>query len=230
MNTNRGQVFVFDQSVDPINDITAEQFAINQRWETKRGGPGQWRNVDVFTLNVEVDVFENKPNTKLFNNPYDFRGLYFGSYPEESIPRDAVNADASWRLSDNTVILGDFSYNLDRGRLSTMAVGVLVRRDTRLSYFIGNRYIADLDSNITSIHADYEMTSKYTLDLDQEFDFIQGKNVISSMALIRKFDTFLMAFRYYVDETTHESGFSFNLYPIGLGQGLDTNAFNTYHH
>jgi lipopolysaccharide export system protein LptA len=228
MNSNRGQVFVYDQSVDTINDISAAQFAVNQRWETKRGGPGQWRNVDVFTLNLEVDVFENKPNTKLYNNPYDFRGLYFGSYPEESIPRDAVNADASWRLSDNTVVLGDMSYNLDRGRLATLALGILVRRDTRLSYYVGNRYIADLNSNITSVHADYEMTSKYTLDLDQEFDFIQGKNVISSMAIVRKFDTFLMAFRYYVDETTHESGFGFNLYPIGLGQGLDTNAFNTY--
>ncbi|HWE03636.1 MAG TPA: LPS assembly protein LptD [Tepidisphaeraceae bacterium] len=228
MNLNRGQVFVFDESVDTINDISAAQFAINQRWETKRGGPGQWRNVDVFSLNVEVDVFENKPNSKLYNNPYDFRGLYFGSYPEESIPRDAVNADASWRLSDNTVVLGDTSFNLDRGRLATLAMGILVRRDTRFSYFVGNRYVADLNSNITSVHADYEITSKYTLDLDQQFDFIQSKNVISSVAILRKFDTFMMAFRYYVDETTHESGFGFNLFPIGLGQGFDTSSFDTF--
>lgn len=227
-NVERNQVYVYDQSVDAINDISAAQFAIHQRWETKRGGPGQWRSVDAFTLNVAVDMFANKPSTKLFNRPYGFRGLFFNSYPEESIPRNSVNVDGTWRLSDNTVLLGDASENLDRGRLATLAAGVLVRRDTRLSYYIGNRYIADLNSNITSVHADYEMTPKYTLDLDQEFDFTQGKNVISSVAVLRKFDTFFVSFRYYVDETTNDKGFSFNLYPIGLGQGFDTNSFQTF--
>ena len=226
-NVERNQVYVYDQRVDAINDVSAAQFAIHQRWETKRGGPGQWRNVDAFTLNIEMDVFENKP-PRAFHNPYDFRGLYFTSYPEESVPRDALNADASWRLSDNTVLLGDMSFNLDRGSLQTLALGILVRRDTRLAYFIGNRYISDLNSNITSVHVDYEITSKYTLDLDQEFDFTQGKNVYSSLALIRKFDTFLMAFRYFFDETTNENSVSFNIYPSGLGAGLDTSAFNTF--
>jgi lipopolysaccharide export system protein LptA len=227
MNVERNQVYVYDPAIDAINDISAAQFALHQRWETKRGGPGQWRSVDVFSLNVELNYFANKPATK-FLDPYSFRGLYFSTYPEESVPRDSVNADASWRISDNTVVIGDMSYNLDRGSLETIAIGILVRRDERLSYFIGNRYIDPLDSNVTSVHLDYEMTRKYFLDVDQEFDFTQGKNVYSGVALIRQFDTFFMAFRYYYDETTKQNGFSFNLYPSGLGVGLDTNAFNTF--
>jgi hypothetical protein len=109
-----------------------------------------------------------------------------------------------------------------------MQVGLMVRRDTRLSYFIANTYVADLSSNITSVHADYELTPKYILDLDQEFDFIQGKNVYSSVSVLRKFDTFYMAVRYYFDETTGQSGFSFNLFPAGLGMGLDTSSFSTF--
>ncbi len=227
MNISRGQVYVFDPDVDAINDISAAEFSLHQRWQTKRGGPGEWRSVDFVTLNVSVAAFENKPVNK-YLNPYDFRGLYFSTYPEESIPRDAVNIDASWRLSDNTVLLGDASYNLDRGNLQTLAAGILVRRDTRLSYYLGNRYIADLKSNITSVHMDYEITPKYTLDIDQEFDFTLGKNVYSSAALIRRFDTFFMAIRYFYDETTRENSFSFNLYPTGLGYGLDTSSFNTF--
>jgi lipopolysaccharide export system protein LptA len=228
MNVQRNDVFVYDQEVDAINDISAGQFAIHQRWETKRGGPGDWRSVDVFTLNLEVDAFVNKP-AKIYNNYPTFRGLYFQSYPEESFPRDAVNADASWRFSDNTVLLGDFSYNLDRGSVQTMALGVLVRRDIKLSYFLGNRYVADLNSDITSINVNYQLATKYILSLDQEFDFTQGKNVYSSAAIVREFDTFYMAFRYYFDETTKQNGVSFNLYPMGLGAGLDTNSFNTFH-
>ena len=227
MNVQRNQVFVFDPQVDAINDISAAQFALHQRWETKRGGPGAWRSVDVFSLNVDVDYFGNKP-TKKFRAPFDFRGLYFAAYPEESIPRDAVNADASWRLTDNTVLLADTSFNLDRSNLQTLGIGLLVRRDTRLSYFVSNRYVADLNSNITGIHVDYQMTPKYTLDLDQQFDFTQGQNVYSSAALVRQFDTFFMAIRYYVDETTNQKGVSFNIFPSGLGQGLDTSAFSTF--
>jgi hypothetical protein len=156
--------------------------------------------------------------------------LFFGTYPEESVPRDSVNADAAWRFSDNTVMLGDMSYNLDSGTLQTLALGLLVRRDERFSYFVGNRYVAALDSNITSVHADYEFTTKYLLDVDQEFDFTQGKNVFSSVAMVRKFDTFIMALRYFYDETSKENGISFNVYPMGLGQGFDSGSFNTFHH
>ena len=97
MNTQRNQVFVYDQEVDAINDISAGQFAIHQRWETKRGGPGAWRSVDIFTLNVEVDAFVNKP-AKIFNYPNSFRGLFFGSYPEES---------ASPRRGERRLLLAD---------------------------------------------------------------------------------------------------------------------------
>ena len=223
MNVQRNQVFVYDPDVDAINDISGGQIALHQRWETKRGGPGSWRSVDVFTLNIEVDGFINKP-ARIYNYPANFRGLYFTTYPEESIPRDAVNADASWRFSDNTVLLGDMSYNLDRGSLQTLALGILIRRDEKLSYFIGNRYVAAVDSNITSIAVNYELTTKYILSLDQEFDLTQGNNVYSSAAMIRRFDTFYMAFRYFFDETTKQNGISFNLYPMGLGHGLDTNS------
>ena len=228
MNAHRNDVFVYDPSVDAINDISAAEFSLRQRWETKRGGPGQWRSVDAFSLGISVNVFEHKPPTKLFNQPYGFRGLFFDTYPEESIPRNSVNVDASWRLSDNTVVLGDIAENLDKGRVATMSVGVLVRRDTRLSYYIGNHYIADLRSNITMFHADYEFTPKYLIDIDQQFDFTVGKDVQTSMSIARRFDTFMLAFRYYYDEITRENGFSFNFYPLGLGQGLDTNAFSTF--
>jgi hypothetical protein len=228
MNTGRDQVFVFDQPIDAVNDITGAQFALHQRWQTKRGGPGQWRNVDAFTLNVDVEYYNNKP-PKGFREPTNFRGLFFSSAPEESIPRDAINADASWRISDNTVILGDMAYNIDKGDLALLGIGVLVQRDVRFSYFIGNRYVADLNSNITTLHADYAVGPKYILDLDQEFDFTQGKNVYSSVAVIRQFDTFFLSFRYFFDETTRQNGVSFNISPIGLGRQLDTSSLGTFH-
>src|SRR5206468_11582042 len=123
----------------------------------KRGGPGEWRSVDVFTLNVDVDYFANKP-PKAALNPYNFRGIYFPSMPEASVPRDAINADASWRISDNTVVLADTTYNIDKAEVQTIGIGVLLRRGDRLSTFVGNRYISDLNSNIISVAANYELS------------------------------------------------------------------------
>ncbi|MDB5290542.1 MAG: hypothetical protein JWL69_1783 [Phycisphaerales bacterium] len=228
MNAARDQVFVFDPNIDAINDVSAAQFALHQRWQTKRGGPGQWRNVDAFTLNVDVEYYNNKP-PKAFREPTNFRGLFFASAPEESVPRDAINADASWRLSDNTVLLGDMAYNLDKSELQLFGIGVLVQRDVRFSYFIGNRYLADLNANLTTVHADYQIGPKYVLDIDQEFDFTQGKNVYSSVALARQFDTFFLTFRYFFDETTRQNGVSFNIAPIGLGRQLDTGSLSAFH-
>ena len=47
-------VFIYDEQVDHINDITAAQLAaLHNSWQTKRGGPGRWQSVDFLTINVE---------------------------------------------------------------------------------------------------------------------------------------------------------------------------------
>jgi hypothetical protein len=226
-NIDNTQVFIYDQAIDKINDVSAAQFALHQRWQTKRGGPGEWRSVDAFSLNVDVDFFANKP-PKSVREPVNFRGIYLPYMPEASTPRDAINADAAWRVSDNTVVLADTAYNIDKREVDTIGLGVLLRRGERLSAFIGNRYLADLDSNITSIAMNYELTSKYTIAFGQQFDFSQGQNVQSNVSIQRHFDTFIFSATYYFDEITGENGFSVNLYPIGLGQALDTGSLQTF--
>ncbi len=223
-NINQRDVFIYEEPVDEVNDVSAASLALHQRWETKRGGPGQWRNVDAFTFNAEIDGFLNKPNPALLA-PKNFRGLFFPSAPETSIARDAINSDATWRLSDSTVMIADMSYNLDKRELATAAIGVLVHRGDNVNYYIENRYVDLLNSNITSVHLDYEISSKYSVSLDQSFDFSQGKSVVSSVTFIRRFDTFLVAVTAYRDEVEGQNGFNFSLVPIGLGNGIGTGAF-----
>src|SRR5205807_2227934 len=94
-------------------------------------------------------------------------------------------------------------------------------RGERLSYFIDNRYIADLHSNITTFSMGYEVSPKYTLSFAQAFDFSHGQNVSSSASLLRRFDAFFVVFRASRNDTTGETGFGFNVFPNGLGAGLD---------
>src|SRR5205085_3604723 len=109
-SVDRHDLYIWDEDVDAINDISAVQVALRQRWQTQRGGPGRWRSVDVFTLDVQGNFFANKPPDRELN-PAGFRGLFFDSIPEASVPRDSINAQATWRISDETIVLADSEYN-----------------------------------------------------------------------------------------------------------------------
>lgn len=220
---DRSQLYQYDIPVDSINDISAAEIGLRQTWQTQRGGPGRWRSVDVFTFDVDAEFYANKPARK-FLQPYDFRGEFFSSLPEASIARDAVNADASWHITDNTVVLADAQYNLDEAKLATAALGVLVRRDPIESYYIGNRYIADLSSNIVTVSANYVITPKYSVGASQSWDFGLGKDVASSISVVRSFDRFIVSFNFSHDEISNQTGFSVNIAPIGFGQTLGSSA------
>jgi lipopolysaccharide export system protein LptA len=228
-NISHQDVYIYDEPIDAVNDISAAQFALRQTWQTKRGAPGEWRNVDVFSLNIEANYFANKPPPH-FQNPFNFRGLFFSSLPEASVPRDSFNADASWRISDETVMLADCSENLDKGDLATAAIGILVRRGDRLSYFVENRYVEDLNANITSASITYQLTNKYLVAISQSFNFSNGQDVSSGISVQRAFDAFAITVTAYRDLTTNTNSFSVNLTPTGFSHGAGTGAFsNSFH-
>ena len=226
MNTDREDVFVYDEGVDAVNDITAVQLALRQRWQTKRGGPGRWRSVDFFTLNIEANFFANQPDDE-FLTPTMFRGLFFSSVPEESIPRNSLNADALWRISDTTAVLADVQYNLDEMALATTSIGLAVQRDTRMAYFVGARYIGEINQTIGSLNINYELSPKYLLTAIQSFNFSEERNETSALGIIRRFDRFLVTFQVFYDAVEDQSGFRFGIIPEGLGTGFTSQGFGT---
>jgi lipopolysaccharide assembly outer membrane protein LptD (OstA) len=222
-SVSRDHVFQYDEGVDEINDITGAQFALHQQWQTKRGGADRWRSVDFLDVNLEADLFTHKPKDPLIQ-PENFRGLFFESMPEASVPRNAINGDATWRVSDTTAVLGDFQYNLDQSNFATASIGIAVQRGDRLSYYLGQRYIEPLNSNIMTAALVYELTNKYTFGLRQSFDFGVQHSVSSSFALLRHFDRFYLAASIRFDEIGNTSGVMFNIIPEGLGKAASMGA------
>jgi hypothetical protein len=221
-NVDPNELWIYDEQVDNVHDISAVQFALRQRWQTKRGGPGRQRSVDFLKFNVEANFFGNQPSDPELA-PLGFRGLFYPSLPEASIPRNSINADTQWRVSDTTIILGDAQYNLDESTLATASIGVVARRDARVAYFAGLRYIEELDSNIGTIAFSYELTTRYTVGLRQSYDFGDSGSVYSSISLQRRFDRFLMLVSAYNNSTDDNKGFSFGFFPEGFaGATTDT--------
>lgn len=237
-DVDRDDVFVYDTPVDDVSDLSALQVALRQRWQTKRGGPGRWRSTDVFTLNLEGDFFRNRPGPApafarvnddgsaldpTLVPPEDFRGLFFPSIPEASVPRNTISVDGTWRLSDSAVILGDAQYNLDRDTLATASVGFTTGRGDRLGYYVGVRYIEPFDSNILTLAVDYQITPKYVLSAQQSYDFGRfGENVVTRFSLSRRFDKFYLQVAASVDRRRQENLVSVNFIPEGLPISSET--------
>ena len=147
---DRDKLFIYDEDVDAINAISAVDLTLHNRWQTQRGGPGREHSVDFLTLNISADMYVDPPKDPGID-PIKFRGLYFPSDPEVSIPPRLINSDLTWLISDTTAFLADAEYNSDHQELATGSVGFAVKRDPRLSYYAGLRYIEQLNSNVADI-------------------------------------------------------------------------------
>ena len=51
-NVEANDVFIYQEPTDELQDVSAAVISLRQRWQTKRGGPGRERSVDVFTFNA----------------------------------------------------------------------------------------------------------------------------------------------------------------------------------
>jgi len=213
-SVDESQVFIFDPEVDAINDITAAQVALHQHWETMRGGPGRWQSVDILDVNVEGDFYPHSIPQSLLT-PQSFRGLFFPSEPQTSVPRQAINADATWHIGDDSALIGDIQWNLDKRETAIAEAGIAINRGSRLSYYVGDAYIQDLESQVFSFNANYNLTSKYSINLNQALDFGQSRAAVTYLTVTRRFDAFAFSVSVYHDDINKISGFNVNLIPAG---------------
>lgn len=221
--TDRDEVFVYDEPIDGIQDVHSVQLNVRQRFQTKRGDAGRQRSVDVLTLNAGVAFFANTPDEA---DPLDvespdstrgFRGVWFASAPEAGIPRNGAFLEANWSVSDTTAVLGDVSYNLAEGTLATAAAGVAVARDPRVRYYVGARYIGEINSTIGSFRADYQMSPKYSVNLGLAFSLSDSESRDLNVAIVRRFDQYALTVGFYYDDVERESGLRFGFSPMGMG-------------
>jgi lipopolysaccharide export system protein LptA len=228
--TDRQELYQYDEGVDGISDIMAANFNIRQRFQTKRGAPGRERSVDFLTLNTGIVLFANEPDEieNLSSGPNfatadAFRGVFFGSMPEASIPRSTAYADLIWRVTDTTAILSDVAFNAEQGTLATAATGVAVSREPRTRYYAGVRYIGETNSTIGTFTFDYAISERYSLALNQTFSFQEDSSQSTNFQLIRRFEQFIFTLTVYLDQIDDEGGITFSVSPRNLPFGLGVN-------
>jgi len=221
---DRADLQPFDRDVEGISSASGLQLAINQKWQTKRGPEGHKRNVDWVVINVAWNQFFNEDDTGTFFPQQPLRGFYFPSRPELSQVRDSINIDGVWRIGEWVRFLGEANYNLQDANIEQIAGGIAVDQSPTLSYFIGDRYIRELDTNQATFAIDYQLTRKYQMIAAESYDFSIGNNILSSLTLIRRMPRFNFAFTVTYDANNDDTTVVFSAWPEGFQNGAFGNT------
>jgi hypothetical protein len=190
-------------------------FGLYQRLQTKRGPVGDQKTVDWMRFNVVLGMFAH-------DEP-DLRGdgRMFLANPEYSLQRDFLNAEYTWNISDTTALLADLNYDLGDGQCDRVNVGFAVQRDPRLSYYLGMRYIKELDSAVGTAAMKYQINKKYSVQLQEQYDFTYrgGVNLGSRISIVRKFPRWYVSLTFLYDQRAEEGddiGVILALWPEGV--------------
>ena len=230
-NTDHGElgthIWPLDQEVEGLRDFAAVSVALLQTFQTKRGQADKQRDVDWFKADVRATFFNQ--NSALFG-AQDFsdsafptnmarmtpRGRWFDYRPENSFPRDNIQADFSMRLSDTTLLFSDLTYAMAGGALDRFNVGLAVTRSPRLSYFISDHYNRPTDMHVLTGGATYKLNEKFTVSATQQMDIEQGRTLATNLMLVRKFPRWYMSISASVNRSRDEAAIMLNVWPEGL--------------
>ncbi|HZW09482.1 MAG TPA: hypothetical protein VFF69_06220 [Phycisphaerales bacterium] len=206
---------VYDDAVESLAEGTIVRVGIDQTWQTKRGGPGRWRSVDVLKLRTEYvwssgDVDREYPI-----------GHWFEDRPELSSPGEFIDAELLWQVSDPVGIAGRIIYDVEETHQPEYStLGVIIDHDERLRSSFGQRFVNALDSTLLFYNLNYELTEKYRATAEITYDSTVDDFDRVSFTLRRDYPNITVGIGYSYNFIADEASIGFILSPRGLGGGL----------
>lgn len=190
------QSWVTAPSTEIADDLTKLKFGVRQRWQTKRGLPGQERIIDWIALDVEGSYFPEANR--------DNFGEAFG----------LLNYDFRWHVGDRVTLLSDGFADLFGEGLRTVSIGGIATRPSKGSVYLGFRSIeGPISSNIVSASLSYRLSEKWIMTGGAAVDFGTTGNVGQTFGVTRIGESTLVHVGINVDESRGNVGASFQIEP-----------------
>jgi len=208
-----GEMYQMDPDIEQhLRRQSGVAIGVHQRLQTKRGPANDRRIVDWMRLDIVAGIYANDQDLL----PAD--GRYFFYRPEYSLGRNHINVDYAWYVSDSTTFLADLNHDIDTGRLRRANVGLAVVRDPRLRYYLGLRYIRDLDSSIGLFGFSYRINRKYSVQFVEQydFDFDGRRNMLTEFTITRKLPRWYAAFTFRYNTVDDNLTLALSLWPEGI--------------
>ena len=238
----------YTQTESVIEQRDTINVGISQRLQTKRGLGDKQRSVDWMRLDMDVTWVNDSGDASagadrfLWNRPLiPSINTYGDTVPLVGAPaalapqqdrrgshifgprRNYFGADYIWRVSDTTAVLSDMNFDIQSGVVQQYNVGVSHLRWPNLQYYIGSRYLRNIDnnfgekgSNAVTFAVTYALDPRYTVVFAQQYDFDYGKTVRNDLTLIRRYHRVYWGLTYSVDASLDRHSIGFSLWPQGV--------------
>lgn len=193
-----------DEWVTGPTEIAGDQTVIrldaDERWQTKRGQPGDQHIIDWITLDTEVEVFpiaKENFGSSLGQFDYDFH----------------------WYVGDRTTVvssgIADFFGDPDR----EFTVGAFLNRTNEGNYYVGYFYLGGpLAQQAISTAITYRLSPKWAATLGTQMNLVPNNDFTGNILLTRIGEAFLMTIGFSADASTGSVGASFLLEPRNFGK------------
>ena len=178
------------------DDLFTVQLGVRQKWQTKRGLPGQQRIIDWITLDSQISLFP-RPNRDNF-------GADFGQF----------DYDFRWYVGDRLSLVSDGYFDFFSQGLRTASIGANISRPGNGNAFVGFRTIeGPISSNILTGSLTYRMRDKWGVRAGGQIDFGETGTIGHSISLIHIGESFLWQFGFSFDNSRDNFGFRFGFEP-----------------
>jgi hypothetical protein len=183
-------------STEIADDLTTFRLGMRQRWQTKRGVPGNRQIIDWITFDTHAVLFPDE----LRDNFGKTIGL--------------VDYDASWHVGDRVTLksAGTFDFFEDGPRL--ISVGGFLSRPPRGSLYLGLHLLdGPINSTILNASYTYRMSPKWISSCGTSVDLADSRNIGQSFRVTRIGEAFLISAGVSVDHSRDNVGFNFAVEP-----------------
>jgi len=209
-NVERGEVPVFDNEVDRLVEGTMYRFALDQTWQTQRGGPGRRRSVDVVSLDAEVVLSSETGEDASIGRFFPFR-------PELSRPGDFGQLRGVWQFSDAIAFSGESIFDFEVSQQARTSAGILVDHSPTSSTSVEYRFLNVVNESFLDAVNVQELGDKYELSSSLVFDLDRSDLRRISTQITREFPSAFLGFAIGFDNIQGTTSFGFTFQPKGFG-------------
>lgn len=163
-NLSQNDLPVYDDQVESLATGAAVRAGIDQTWQTKRGGPGRWRDVDVLKINAAIVEASGDADTE---TPL---GRFFDYRPEYSNLGDHATLAAAWQATDVVALTFDSIYDLENNQPARTSAGGLIQHSPDFASYAEVRYLNALDVTYVNFGVDYKLTRRYFAGVNATYD------------------------------------------------------------
>jgi hypothetical protein len=183
-----------DNKIDTLDTIEVLQMDLLQRWQTKRGYPGQEHIVDWMTLDLEATYF-----------PHSSRDNFGANFA-------FVQYDWIWNVGDRTALVSNGWVDPINQGTRTWSFGGYLNRPDRTNFFLGYREIDPLNSRAIIGAVTYIFSPKYSITASALYDF--GVNTqVTSFVLTRQGTDLQVSLGIAWNSILSTVGFTFEIVP-----------------